>query len=62
MSSDNATAEQLNYLSNLIVLGILINTYYYFGFGGAFIAFVLAALLEPVSNVDVLGPSTEAKE
>jgi uncharacterized membrane protein len=55
MSGDNQDTQfRLSYLENLVILGLLINAYYYFGVQGAFIAFVLALILEPISRADVL--------
>jgi hypothetical protein len=41
--------------SILTVPGILINAYYYFGLGGAFVALIIAILLEPILSADTLG-------
>ncbi|WP_227132835.1 hypothetical protein [Halorubellus salinus] len=55
MSDDNQDTQfRLSYLENLVILGLLINAYYYFGVQGAFIALVLALILEPISRTDVL--------
>jgi len=62
MTSDTTTDEYLNHIANLIVLGILINAYYYFGFGGAIVALILAALLEPISSADLLGTSADEED
>ncbi|WP_440988376.1 hypothetical protein [Haloarchaeobius baliensis] len=51
---DQDTQFRLSYLENLVILGLLINAYHYFGPQGAFIALVLALILEPVSRADVL--------
>ena len=55
MSGDNQDTQfRLSYLENLLILGLLINAYYYFGIQGALITFVLALILEPISRTDVL--------
>ena len=63
MSGENQDTQfRLSYLENLVILGLLINAYYYFGLQGAFIAFVLALILEPVSRADVLLGTTTKKD
>ncbi len=52
MSEDIPTIQwNLNYLVNLVILGLLINSFYYFGLTGAFITLLLVLFLVPLSNL-----------
>lgn len=50
-----ATEWNLTYLVNLIILGLLINSFYYFGPWGAIITFILILFLAPISNENIVG-------
>lgn len=44
------TDWNLTYLVNLVILGLLINSFYYFGLWGAIITFILLLFLAPISK------------
>ncbi|MFC7009506.1 hypothetical protein [Halalkalicoccus salilacus] len=52
------TDWNLTYLVNLVILGLLINSFYYFGLWGAIITFILILFLAPISNEDIVGIGT----